>query len=169
MDVIATREGGLSARYGPRPRTTPHAPHSQIDQIPVDRRHWGQSLLTALSALPGVETGGSRRAPPGTVGLYLHGGRPTERPRAFLLGHEFAHVHLEDDGSLHTVLPEPQRSDAIAKGWAEPHPLAGYPTVSPDTVMIYAPRNQDEVSMVAWLVRKAHAYASDSVGAEPAF
>lgn len=169
MDVIAPREGGLSARDGPRPRTTPHAPHSQIDQIPADRRQLGQLLLTALAALPGVETGGSRRAPPGTVGLYLRDGQPTERPRAFLLGHEFAHVHLEDDGSLHTVLPDPLRREAIAKGWAEPHPLAGYPTVSPDTVMIYAPRNQEEVSMVAWLVRKAHAYASDSVSAEPAF
>lgn len=169
MNVIAARDGGLSARYGPRPATTPHAPHSQIDQIPNDRQQLGQALLSALSALPGVETGGSRRAPPGTVGLYLRHGRPTERPRAFLLGHEFAHVHLEDDGSLHTVLPEPLRSNAIATGWAEPHPLAGYPTVSPDTVMIYAPRNQEEVSMVAWLVRNAHAYASDSVGAEPAF
>ncbi|MFV3126858.1 luciferase family protein [Niveispirillum sp. KHB5.9] len=169
METVDTFEGILPARYGPRPQTIPRAPHSQIDQIPPDRRQLGQALLTMLSTLPGVETGSSMRAPPGTIGLYLRQGPAATRPRAFLLGHEFAHVHLEDDGSLHTVLPEPLRSRAIAAGWAEPHPLAGYPTVSPDTVMIYAPRNQEEVSTVARLVRHAHANASGTTGTGPAF
>lgn len=61
--------------------------------------------------------------------------------------------HLSDDGSLHAILPEPLRGLAMEKGWAEPHPLAGQPTVSPDTVMIYAPRDEAEADIVARLIR----------------
>ena len=43
-------------------------------------------------------------------------GHLIERARAseaFLLGDEFAHVHLDDDCSLHVILPEPLRGAAI--------------------------------------------------------
>ena len=112
-------------------------------------------LIEALAGLDGVQVGRSYRAPPGTVGLHLDAGCACAEERRFLLGREFAHVHVEDDGSLHAILPEPLRSEATAAGWAEPHPLAGQPTVSPDTVMIYAPRDVGEVAVVAALVRRS--------------
>ena len=151
-------------REGPRPATTKTAPHSQADQLPSkeDRARLSELLITQLSALPGTMTGGSRRAPPGTTGFHMTTPPPACAERAFLLGAEFAHVHTGDDGSLHTVLPEPLRQAAIDAGWAEPHPFAGMPTVSPDTVMIYAPRNADEVGVVAALVRAAWRNASDA-------
>jgi hypothetical protein len=148
-------------RRGPRPRTTPHAPHSQVEQIPppAERLALSRVLVAALAPLDGVRLGGSCRAPPGTIGLYLDPSCACDRERAFLLGHEFAHVHVDDDGSLHAILPEPLRTEAMAAGWAEPHPFAGQPTVSPDTVMIYAPRDGDEVAVVADLVRRSWANA----------
>lgn len=150
-------ETALAPRRGTRPRTTPHAPHSQVDQIlPRAERHaLSQALIARLSPLDGVRLAGSYRAPPGTVGLHLDPACARTHERAFLLGHEFAHVHVEDDGSLHAILPEPLRTEAMAAGWAEPHPFAGQPTVSPDTVMIYAPRDEDEVTTVAELVRRS--------------
>lgn len=144
-------------RAGPRPRTILQAPHTQADQLapPAERRTLSEALIAQLATLDGVRLGGSNRAPPGTVGLHLDPACACGSDRAFLLGHEFAHVHVEDDGSLHAILPEPLRSAAIDGGWAEPHPFAGMPTVSPDTVMIYAPRDAGEVTAIAGLVRRS--------------
>jgi len=116
-------------------------------------------LIERLAALPDVIVGGSLRAPPGTVGLHLPAEQARHDERAFLIGHEFAHVH-SDDGALHLILPEPLRTRAVEAGWAEAHPWAGRPTTSPDTVMVYAPRNKAEVETVASLAeaswRNAH-------------
>lgn len=146
-------------RDGARPRTTPCAPHSQIDQIVPDARTFALALIARLAAMNDVELAGSRRAPPGTMGCYLRAEACSQNSAAFLLGREFAHVHLEDDCSLHAVLPEPLRTSAIEAGWAEAHPLAGQPTVSPDTVMLYAPRNAAEVAVLADLVEASWANA----------
>lgn len=155
LPFIITDLEDLPARRGLRPQTSKAAPHSQIDQLAsaTDRASFSALLVAQIAQLPEVVMGGSRRAPPGTTGFHMSTNPPPHAERAFLLGAEFAHVHTEDDGSLHTVLPEPLRSDAITKGWAEPHPFAGMPTVSPDTVMLYAPRNIDEVAIIAALVR----------------
>lgn len=147
----------LPVRRGARPRTTDCAPHSQIDQLPDEetQNRLGAILVETIAALPHVATGPSRRAPPGTAGFYLDPSKACANERCFLLGSEFAHVHVSDDGSLHAILPEPLRAEAMAKGWAEPHPLAGRPTVSPDTVMLYAPRDDGEAAVIAALVRRS--------------
>lgn len=147
----------LPARSGPRPRTTPHAPHSQVDQLvpPVERRRLGLAVIARAEALADISLGPSRRAPPGSVGFYLDEASCCPNPDAFLLGREIAHVHLEDDGSLHAVLPPDLHRLAIERGWAEPHPMAGMPTVSPRTVMLYAPRDDHEVDVIAGLVLAA--------------
>ncbi|MBX3563586.1 MAG: hypothetical protein KF730_03310 [Sphingomonas sp.] len=142
----------LPARAGPRPRTIPCAPHSQIDQIVPEAHALALALIERVGGLAHVELGGSLRAPPGTVGLHLQPSACCGSARTFLLGREFAHVHLEDDCSLHAILPEPLRSAAIEAGWAEAHPLAGQPTVSPDTVMLYAPRDAAEIEILVQLV-----------------
>lgn len=155
--IVITDPSDLPAREGPRPKTDKRPPHSQIDQLVETgvRRVLNDLLVAQVALLPDVLTGGSRRAPPGTTGFHMSPHPPACAERAFLLGAEFAHVHTEDDGSLHTVLPEPLRSVAIEKNWAEPHPFAGMPTVSPDTVMLYAPRDAGEVEIIAALVRCA--------------
>lgn len=150
-------------RAGPRPRTTMCAPHSQIDQLPsqADGAMLSQALMSALANLTHVVLGGSYRAPPGTVGFHIEPSHAKADDRVFLLGHEFAHIHVEDDFSLHAILPEPLLGAAITAGWAERHPFAGQPTVSHDTVMIYAPRNDEEVAVVADLVRRSWQNAHD--------
>lgn len=142
----------LPQRAGVRPRTIPCAPHSQIDQIVPEARSLAADLIERLAGLDHVTLGHSLRAPPGSVGFYLDRAQCCGDGKAFLLGDEFAHVHLDDDCSLHVILPEPLRSAAMAAGWAEAHPLAGQPTVSPDTVMLYAPRDAGEVGVLADLV-----------------
>jgi hypothetical protein len=54
---------------------------------------------------------------------------------------------------------------AIRKGWAEQHPVARMGFTSPnvvmiyDVVMIYAPRDIEEIEVVAGLVVEAYRYA----------
>jgi phospholipase/carboxylesterase len=54
---------------------------------------------------------------------------------------------------------------AIRKGWAEQHPVARMGFTSPnvvmiyDVVMIYAPRDVEEIEVVAGLVVEAYRYA----------
>jgi hypothetical protein len=49
--------------------------------------------------------------------------------------------------------------EAIDTGWAEVHPVARLGLIPPNVVMIYAPRDNGEVQIVAGLVRTAHAFA----------
>ncbi|WNG15853.1 luciferase family protein [Cystobacter fuscus] len=95
-------------------------------------------------------------------GFYLKEQDAHGPQEAFLLGLEFAHLHPSPDGSLHLPLPEPLRSKAIASGWAEKHPLAGYPSVSRDIVMVYAPRDPAEIEVVTTLVTASWRYARGS-------
>lgn len=144
-------------RAGPRPRTTDMNPHTQLNQqpdLPLTRQ-----LIARMAALDHIALGPSGRAPHGTVGFYIDQAQGSDDPDAFMLGREFAHVHPEPDSSLHLTLPEPVRSDAIAMGWAEPHPLAGLPTISRNIVLVYAPRDASELDQVAALARASHSYA----------
>lgn len=126
----------------------------------------GSALLARISELPGIRLGPSGRAPIGTVGFSLPPQEAGGEARAFMLGSEFAHLHPEPDGSLHMTLPEPLRSDAIAAGWAEPHPLAGLPSISDHIVLVYAPRDARELDTVAALVAASWAYARGDFQAE---
>jgi hypothetical protein len=80
----------LPRQRGPRPTTTSTNPHRQIDQ-PADAVRLAREA--AISGLPGVVTGPSLRAPPGTLGLFLRPEEARGPAEAFLLGTEFAHFH----------------------------------------------------------------------------
>lgn len=149
----------LPARAGPRPSTTTATPHMQLDQQPP--ASFNNELLEFAAWLPGVVLAPSRRAPEHTVGLYMlpdHANGPAD---AFMLSTEFAHVHPAPDFSLHLILPEPLRTKAITAGWAEPHPLAGYPTISNLVVLLFAPRDEQECAVAIELVEASWAYAKN--------
>jgi hypothetical protein len=131
----------------------------QLDQQPS--ASFTAALLEEVRQWPDVVMAPSRRAPPGTVGFYVAPDRAHGPDDAFLLGTEFAHAHPAPDFSLHLTLPEPLRTDAIATGWAEPHPLAGYPTVSKQIVLLFAPRDAHEFAIAKSLVEASCAYAKD--------
>lgn len=145
----------LPQRAGPRPTVTTTNPQTQLDQQP--RAPLSAALIDHAAGLSGVRLAASRRAPPGTTGFHLDGGRGPAR--AFMLGTEFAHVHPGPDNSLHMTLPPALRDAAITAGWAEPHPMAGLPTVSADLVMVYAPRDAAELTVATQLVTAAWRYA----------
>jgi hypothetical protein len=128
----------LPQRAGSRPRTTPTNPHTQLDQQPADPR-----LAEELA----------RRA------LVLAPGEPAGPAEAFLIGREFAHLHPAPDHSAHAMLPPEVVREAVDAGWAEPHPVARMGLIPETAVMLYAPRDDDELAVVETLIRASRQFA----------
>jgi hypothetical protein len=148
----------LPLRPGPRPRTTPSNPHTQLDQQPADPG-LVEELARRIFALPGVVEEPSRISVPGARALTLAAGEPAGPPEAFMVPGEFAHVHPAPDHSLHAMLPLELAEAAIEAGWAEPHPVARMGLIPHTAVMLYAPRDEAELDVVERLVRASHAFA----------
>ena len=148
----------LPRRAGDRPRTTPTNPHTQLDQQPADPS-LTEELARRVFSLPGVIEQPSGISVPGARALTLAAGEPVGPPEAFLIDREFAHLHPAPDHSLHAMLPLELAREAIDAGWAEPHPVARRGLIPPTAVMLYAPRDPDEVDVIETLVRASHAFA----------
>jgi hypothetical protein len=118
-----------------------------------------RALRTVFETWRDVDRRASLRAPSGTLGLYLPEGVARGGEDAFLLGAEFTHHHALPDGSMHMTLPPGVLAEAVAQGWAIPHPMAGQPTVSRWTTLVYAPRDAAERTVAIRLVAAAEAFA----------
>jgi hypothetical protein len=147
----------LPARSGPAPQTTRNNPQQQTNQIP-DRDQYN-AFREVIANWPGVIKAPSLRAPPGTIGLFLAPEDAKGPDDAFLLSREFAHLHPLPDGSLHMVLPPDVHAAAVKAGWGIPHPMAGMPSISPQTILIYAPRDAAERDVVTTLISSAERFA----------
>lgn len=148
----------LPRRRGSPPNTTPTNPHTQLDQQPA-----GQSMRDELAArvfsLPDVEERPTMISVPGARALWLRDGVQPGPPDAFMIEREFAHLHPGQDQSLHATLPTDLAQEAIDMGWAELHPVARRGLIPPTTVMLYAPRTQDELEVVYSLVLASYRFA----------
>ena len=72
---------------------------------------------------------------------------------------EFAHLHPEHDGSMHLVLPPDLAANLVTQGWGRPHMWAGS-RLSPGFVLVFGPRDDDELATVLGIVAASHAYAT---------
>jgi hypothetical protein len=150
----------LPRRTGSRPATTPTNPHTQVEQQP-DGTGQRDLLAATVFALAGVVERPSLISVPGARALWL-AEDATGPPEAFMVGHEFAHLHPGPDQSLHMMLPPELAGEAIEAGWAEQHPVARRGLIPANAVMVYAPRDDDERVVVEQLVRASHAFARGS-------
>ncbi|MFD4637374.1 luciferase family protein [Lentzea sp. NPDC058436] len=147
----------VPARSGPAPATTPRTPHVQLDQFaPAEIQ---AELWSRMAALEGVTTGPSGISFPSSRALHLDEDAATGPEDAFLVGTEFAHLHGDGSGSLHLALPLDVAHEVIAAGWAEQHPVVALGLAHPTLVMLFGPRDADELGLVWGLVRTSHAYA----------
>jgi hypothetical protein len=149
----------LPVRTGSRPTTTPTNPHTQLDQQPTDST-LSSRLAARVFALPGVRERESAISVPGARALWLDDSLPAGPPEAFLIGREFAHLHPGADRSLHAMLPPDLAEEAVRTGWAEQHPVARRGLIPANAVMVYAPRDDEELVVVAALVEASCAFAS---------
>jgi phospholipase/carboxylesterase len=150
--------GVLPERRGPRPAISHRIPQQQVsDTAPVALQ---ERLFEWAMQLPGVTAGPSAISVPGARGFVLE--PPLRGPAdAFLVpaAREFAHLHPGYDGSLHLALPPQLAADAVRKGWAIPHPWAGV-RLSPGFVLVYGPRDDDELAVVSAIVETSHTWAT---------
>jgi len=148
-------------RAGPRPRTTPTNPHTQLDQIAP--RPLQEKVFSLARGLVGVVVGPSHVSVPGARAFHLP--QCTHPAKAgFMLEREFAHLHPPRDGSLHMALPPEIVQTVVDNGWAEYHPLAGKHGLPGNIVMVYGPRDEGEVEVVGELLRASHGYACHADG-----
>ncbi|UGT43619.1 DUF5519 family protein [Nocardia yamanashiensis] len=154
MTVAATDRLGLPRRSGDRPRTRPHNPHQQLSDIaPPDVQ---EALWDRMITLPGVRIGASQVSLPDTRALYLEPELAAGPADAFVAGTEFAHLHGHRDGSLHLCLPTDLAAEAIEKGWAEQHPMARLGYLQPTLLLVYGPRDAEELAVVWRILRAAY-------------
>lgn len=149
----------LPRRSGPKPATSLGMPHQQLDQQPVDSSP-RDALARRVFALPGVLEERSGVSVPGARALVLEPSAARGPDTSFMVGREFAHLHPSPDESLHMVLPRDVAAVAIRSGWAEPHPLAARMQGPSIAVMVFAPRTDDEVDVVAGLVETSYRHAT---------
>jgi hypothetical protein len=110
--------------------------------------------------LPGVTNRQSRLASAETRALCLSSNLARGPKDAFIDGFEFCHLHSPPSSSLHLTLPSPFREATIRLGWAEPHPASDAGYFLDTLVMVYAPRDTDELGIVLNFVEHAYQYAS---------
>jgi Family of unknown function (DUF5519) len=158
--TLLPRQGGKPATTAPdRPDQDPSTFfHRQLDQIaPVPLQ---DELAHRVAALDGIQIAQSAISVPGARGFFLDPRHPGGPAAAFMAGREFAHLHPAHDGSMHLSLPGPMRAEAIATGWAEPHPLVGTP-------MIFGPRDAAELELVWQIFLASYRFAAGHPDGSP--
>lgn len=151
----------LPNREGARPETTrptpadphPHAQRSQNAPSTLQER-----LVAMAAALPGVTVADSLVSVPGARAFHLDASLASGPPEAFQRGTEFAHVHPAYDGSLHLTLPPEVYQEVLSAQWGEPHPISG-------TMMVFGPRDDDELETVWQILQTSYRYAAGEASA----
>jgi phospholipase/carboxylesterase len=154
--------GELPQRPGPRPEVSWTIPQQQESDIAP--AHLQEQLFEHVRALPGVVVGPSHISVPGARGFTLSKGSHDQHAYLVPQVGEFAHLHPDHDGSLHLALPPDLAADASAKGWGRPHMWAGT-RLSPGFMMVYGPRDEDELTTVLGIVTASHAHATGTAPA----
>jgi hypothetical protein len=147
----------LPLRPGPRPTGASALPHIQLDQWPPSEI--AEELFVRCLGLPNVRPKQSRMASPDCQALTLPDKLSAGPSDAFIVDHEFCHLHPLPYASIHLTLPKQIRQRAIRQNWAEQH-LASRAGILPETlVLVYAPRNLHELAIVFQLVWHSNQFA----------
>jgi len=135
-------------------------PHQQLSQNAPPALQ--EALFDRARALGGVEVRPSRVSVPGARAFVLPDNEHASTELT-MVGGEFAHLHPPYDGSLHLALPRAVADDVIEKEWAEPHPAARMgliPERGAIPIMVYGPRDEQELEIVWAILEASHAFAS---------
>ncbi len=158
------QKSDLPHRAGARPRTRVGLPHVQLDQWPP--AEIAERLVALAVNIPGIRAKQSRMAAASSLALcvcdeFAHG-----PPEAFIDNHEFCLLHSLPQGSIHLTLPYEIREKAIRSGWAEQHPGTKAGIMPSTLVMVYAPRDAEELRVVFDLISASLRFAKGQGGAE---
>jgi hypothetical protein len=146
---------GVPRRRGDRADISRQFPCTQTTQ--ADRATAQAEILSLVTGWPGVAVADVRQTIPGAKALVLDERLAEGQGEAFIMGMEFA--HLRDEGSVHTSLAPEWAEPLLQKGWGQIHPLALYGLIPPQSLVFYAPRDEDELDVVERILLAAYAYS----------
>ncbi|KAF2801047.1 hypothetical protein K505DRAFT_291520 [Melanomma pulvis-pyrius CBS 109.77] len=104
-----------------------------------------------ISTAPSKTEGGTGPA------IYVNPDVDTINPAAHRIFYEIAHVH-PNDNSLHVYVSPRDAKTVIEKGWGQRFPVSWLAPVS--WIMVYAPRDEEEVGIVREIVRAGVCFAA---------
>ena len=145
---------GLPAREGERPKTIVGPLHVQCNGH-GDPKYLKQLLNDVLS-WPYIEP--MPKAHLDKVSVRLEEIAATDDSSAFISDTEFARVLLASP-TIILLLPLGSAHWAIVKGWAEPHYLQSFGLMPAGTLMVYTPRNREELEVCYSLFFESYYFA----------
>ncbi|WP_410641734.1 luciferase family protein [Amycolatopsis sp. lyj-346] len=138
-------------RPGPAPRTRGPVPHGQLNQIAPTTLQ--EELWQRMRSLAGVYVAPTHVPYPEARAIHLAPEFGTGPADAFIKNsREFAHLHPQQDGSLHMTLPSTLKKIVTEAGWGVPHPIQ-------NTQLVYGPRDRDEIEVVWRVLLQSYDYA----------
>lgn len=103
-----------------------------------------------ISTRPSKTEGGTGAA------IYVNSDVPTINPSAHKIFYEVAHVHPAEN-SLHVHVSPRDARLVLKRGWGQRFSVTWL--APPSWIMVYAPRNEEEVEVVREIVRTAVCFA----------
>ncbi|MEN0047293.1 MAG: phospholipase [Bacteroidota bacterium] len=161
MDTQITLQN-MPIRNGERPATTNTNPHTQLNQQPDDISYVN-NLQSWAFELTNIEKRPSLVSVPGAIAMFMDKEHSCKSCNAFMADTEFAHFHPHPDYSLHLGLPKNDAEIIIEKGWGEWHPLIKRGILPPNIIMLYAPRNQEELEVSKFILGHSYSYAKGEI------
>lgn len=147
----------IPKRAGEAPKVGQVPPQLQFsDQSPRDVYQEFHDWM--FSTFPKVRKEPTRISVPTSIAMWLDENEDVGHTDAFMPpagGREFTHLHL--DGSVHTVVDTESEDEIINKNWGVRHM---YYNQGVKEILVYAPRNQEELEILKTIVVKSYEYAT---------
>jgi hypothetical protein len=147
---------GLPAREGERPKTINGPLHVQCNGHGESK--YLKQLLNDVLSWPYIEPMPRNPHDLDKVSIRLQEIAATDDSSAFISDTEFARVLLESP-TIILVLPLVSAHWAIVKGWAEPHYLQSLGLMPAGTLIVYTPRNREELEVCYSLFFESYYFA----------
>ena len=143
----------LPTRKGSRPKTLPGPLHIQCSGH-GDRKYIDQLVGDVLS-WPYVEGLADSSNPPTAIPFRFQENAATVDSAPFISTREFARVLLGAP-TIYLALPLECAHWAIVKGWAEPHYMGSFGLLPAGVVLVYTPKDREELSACYTLFHAAY-------------
>src|SRR5271157_2848915 len=153
---LLTGSPTLPMRKGKRPVTIRGPLHVQCSNHGDDRLL--RQLVKELVAWPGIEPNPLPVASADLVSIRVGEDVADDDLSAFIAGREFGRVHFGMP-TIYLTLPLSCAHWTIVRGWAEPHYSSSFGLVPPGVMVIYTPRDEQEVAVCRWLFRVSYTFS----------
>jgi hypothetical protein len=156
MTAEPLASNALPARKGSRPKTIVGPLHIQCNGY-GDPKYLNQ-LVDDVLTWPHIESTPTFVSPPDTIPIRLEEIATTSDSSAFISAREFARVLLGAP-TIYLALPLVSAHWAIVRGWAEPHYLRSFGLMPAGAVLVYTPKDREELAVCYSLFAEAYHFA----------